>query len=45
MTPTGNIIGLDYAAVISVIGLYTKDVQRVFESVLMCYQIEQEFSK
>jgi len=41
----GDIIGLDYTAVEVVVRLYTKDVQKAFESVLMCYQIEQEFSK
>ena len=45
MAPTGDIIGLDYTAVEVVVRLYTKDVRKVFESVLMCYRMEQEFSK
>lgn len=39
----GEIIGLDYGAVLDVIKLYTDNVKKTFEQVLMCYQIEQEF--
>jgi len=43
----GEIIGLDYNAVLKVIRLYVKDddVKTVFEKVLNCFQIEQEFNK
>jgi len=43
----GEIIGLDHNAVLSDIELYAKDddVKTVFEKVLNCFQIEQEFNK
>jgi len=43
----GEIIGLDYNAVLNVIKLYIKDdnVKMIFENVLNCFQIEQEFNK
>lgn len=39
----GEIIGLDYNAVLSVIKLYDVDVKKTFEQVLICYQLEKEF--
>jgi len=43
----GKIISLDYNAVLNIIELYAKDddVKTVFEKVLNCFQIEQEFNK
>jgi len=47
LSPMGEIIGLDHNAVLSDIELYAKDddVKTVFEKVLNCFQIEQEFNK
>jgi len=45
MTPMGDIIGLDYGAVLDVIKLYTDDVKGSFERVLECFRIEREFEK
>lgn len=47
LSPMGEIIGLDYNAVLNVIKLYIKDdnVKMIFENVLNCFQIEQEFNK
>jgi len=47
VAPMSEIIGLDHAAVLSTIKLYVDvgKVKEMFESVLNCYQIEQEFSK
>lgn len=44
VAPMGEIIGLDYAAVLGVIELYVagNEIKRIFESVLMCFNIEQE---
>jgi len=44
---SGDIIGLDYGAVLDVVKFYVadSDVKRIFENVIMCGQIEQEFSK
>lgn len=41
----GEIIGLDYSAVLKVISLYTTDIKRTFEAVLECHQIVQEYKK
>lgn len=42
----GETIGLDYGAVLDVIKLYTNgNVKKMFEDVLICYQVEQEFNK
>lgn len=45
VAPMGEIIGLDYAAVLNVIKLYVAadKVKKTFESILVCYNIEQEF--
>lgn len=45
MAPSGDVVGLDYMAVLAVIKLYTEDVKKAFESILICFRIEQEFSK
>jgi len=45
MAPSGKIIGLNYGTALDVIKLYTEDVKETFESILVCYEIEQEFSK
>jgi len=42
---TGEVIGLDHGAVLGDIELYTDNVKEMFESVLYCFQIEQEFMK
>ncbi len=47
VTPTGDIIDLDFAAVLEVIKMYA-DIDKVkgmFESVLRCFQIERELTK
>jgi len=41
----GEMIGLDYGVVLNVIELYTADVKRIFEGVLKCFYIEQEYKK
>jgi len=43
----GEIISLDHKAVLDDIKLYAKDkdVKTIFENVLNCFQIEQEFNK
>jgi len=43
----GEIISLDHNAVLNVIKLYAKDdnIKTIFENVLNCFQIEQEFNK
>lgn len=43
----GEIIGLDYAAVLSAIKLYVAadEIKRVFELILECYRIEREFTE
>lgn len=43
----GEVIGLDYGAVLDVIKLYATDgdVKKIFEGVLMCHRIEQEYEK
>lgn len=42
----GEIIGLDYGAVLDVIKLYTDgDIKEMFENILICYQAEQEFNE
>lgn len=38
----GEIIGLDYGAVLDVIKLYAVNIKKTFEQVLICYQLEQE---
>lgn len=45
MAPMGEVIGLDYGAVLDTIKLYVTDgeVKKFFEGVLYCYQLEQEF--
>lgn len=47
VTPMGDIIGLDYVAVLDVIKLYfvADEIKRVFESVLECFSIEMELTK
>lgn len=47
ITSMGDIIGLDYVAVLDVIKLYfaADEVKRVFESVLECFSIERELIK
>ena len=47
VAPMGEVIGLDHGAVLGDIKLYHTDgdVKRIFEGVLMCYNLEQEFSK
>ena len=43
----GELIGLDYAAVLSVIELYVAadKVKETFEFVVMCFNTEQEFKQ
>jgi len=43
----GEVISLDYSAVLDVIKLYVDDdrIKDVFEGVLECYEIEQEVMK
>lgn len=41
----GDVMGLDYGAVLDVIKLYSDDVKGSFERVLECFRIEQEFNK
>ena len=40
-------IGLDYGAVLDTVKLYvvSDEVKKLFEDVLTCYQVEQEFRK
>jgi len=45
VAPMGEMIGLDYGVVLNVIELYTADVKRIFEGVLKCFYIEQEYKK
>lgn len=47
IAPTGEVIGLDHGAVLGDIELYVVDdeVKQMFEAVLHCYQLEQEFVK
>ena len=45
ITPMGDVIGLDYGAVIDVLKLYTDDVKAMFEWILLCYRIEKEARK
>ena len=47
LTPMGDIIGLDYVAVLDVIKLYfvADEIKRGFESVLECFSIERELIK
>jgi len=42
----GDVIGLDYSAVLKVLDLYkVEDTQKVFEDILLCWNIEQEINK
>jgi hypothetical protein len=43
----GDLIGLDYGAVLSTISLYveTGKVKETFDFVLMCFNLEKEFSE
>lgn len=43
----GEVIGLDHKAVLGDIRLYTQqcDVKKVFELILKCFRIEQEFTR
>ena len=43
----GEVIGLDYSAVLDVIKLYVDEerVKDIFEGVLECHRIEQEIMK
>ncbi len=42
----GEILGLDHGAVLNVIKLYVNgDTKKMFEDVLVCYQVERDFSK
>ena len=46
VAPMGGVIGLDHGAVLGVIKLYNTDgVKSIFEGILMCHQVEQEFAK
>lgn len=51
VSPMGDLIDLDYAAVLSVIRLHTEtlsvadEVKETFERVLECFNIEREFTK
>ena len=47
VAPMGEIIDLDHNAVLGDIKLYATNgnVKKLFESVLMCFQIEQEFAR
>lgn len=47
VTSMGEIIGLDYAAVINTIKLYIidSDIKEIFEGILMCCRIEQKLSR
>lgn len=47
VAPMGEIIGLDHNAVLGDIKLYATDgdVKKLFEGVLTCHNLEQEFSK
>lgn len=46
MAPMGEIIGLDHGAVLNVIKLCANgDTKKMFEDVLICYRVEQDFSK
>jgi len=42
VAPMGEVIGLDYGAVLNVIELYTDNVKKTFEQVLACYRLEEE---
>jgi len=42
VAPQGEIIGLDYDAVIEVLKLYTTDVRDMLEWIMVCYKIEQD---
>lgn len=45
VAPMGEVVGLDYGTVLDVIKLYAidGDVKKIFEDVLTCHRIEQEF--
>jgi len=48
VTAMGEVVGLDYGAVLNVVKLYVKDdeeARRIFENVLICYQTEKELDK
>ena len=47
VAPMGGVIGLDHGAVLTTIKLYASDgdVKRLFEGVLTCHRIEQEFNE
>lgn len=47
VTPMGDIMGLDYGAVLHTIKLYVnpKRVRHMFELMLLCNRIEQENSR
>ena len=46
LSSMGDVIGLDYSAVLKVLDLYkVEDTQKVFEDILLCWNIEQEINK
>ena len=47
LSPMGDIIGLDYNAVISVIKTYCKsyEVRQMFEDIVYCWGVEKEMEK
>lgn len=47
VAPMGEVIGLDYAAVLNVVKLYVNvdEIKKTFEGVLECFRIEQESEK
>lgn len=46
VAPMGGIIGLDYTAVLNVFDLYSvEDKRYMFENVLTCFRLEQEFAE
>jgi len=47
LAPMGEIIGLDYGAVLDTIKLYATndDVKKLFEQMLCCHRIEEELMR
>lgn len=46
LAPMGEVIGLDYKAVLDIVKLYfaADEVREIFESIIKCFQIEQELA-
>ena len=41
----GTITGLNYVAVIEILKLYREHTKEMFEGVLFCWHVEQEFER